>query len=346
MNIFILQVILLILALGASIYFIQLIKSFGYMNINELRRRTQTGDQRAERVLLARSHGLKLWLILWTILIFLVVGILFLLRNLIDNSLLSLLISVIILVCLLFALPWAKWPVPNLTLASHSSRVLNFILSKVGIIFILLKPFKLNQKINQEAPVYIHSKEDLAEIIKQLQSTMTDKQTQADLNLAITALTFSIKKINSLMTNLKQAKSVGLEQKLNPVVIDELNKANKDYFPVVHPKTKKIVGTLYFNDIKSISDDIPLVAQVMRSDLYYLHQNSSIKHVLYAFLQTHHHLFLVTNDSKEIVGLIDIFDVFKQYLGDEIKDELKFKSYDELEEVVKMVNEDKNKVKK
>ena len=330
------KLIFLVVVFALGVYFMQLIKSFGYMNTNELRRRAKTGDLQAAKVLVARSHGLRLWFILWMALIGMVVIMIFLLQEFINNVFISLFVSIVLTVGLLFALPWAKWPTPNIKLAAASSTVLNSILRFLDIAFIIFKPFKLNQKINTDVPVYIHSREDLLDIVEELKNKTTNEKTSTDLSLAVTALNFSTETIRTIMKDIHDVKTIDLDFILTPVAIDELYDAKQSYFPVQHPKTKQFVGILYFQDIKSLASDQLPVSQIMRSDPYYIYVDCLIKQVFYAFLKTQHHLFFVVNDQKEIVGLIDIYDVIKLYLGDDEDDDSQFQQYDDLDEVSQM----------
>ena len=343
-NIIFINLVQLVGALVLAIYFMQLIKSFGYMNLSELRRRAQANQVKAQRVLRARLYGLKLWLILWAMLCLMIVVIISALDVLIQNFWLSLFLDIIILTGLLFVLPWAKWPKPDLDLAASVSPVLIFILDKLKIFLKPFAPLKLGQRLNLDTPFYIHSKENMVDVIKSLKEKTKNPQILSDLNLTISSLVFSSKKIKNFTTPLKVSKIVNLDDHLSARFINKLHDLGFSFFPVKHPQSKEICGVLYFRDIKSLRGHKLLVKDVMRSELYYVSATSSLMMVLDAFLKTSQHLFLVVNQNEKVIGSITINDVLRQYLGKQIV--LDFDRYDERKVVAQIMSESKQEKQK
>ena len=127
------DIITLASALFLAVYLRHIIQSFSFMSLKELRRRAAAGNDQAARVLSARSHGLKLWLVLWSVLglmIFIIVKTL----GYLMTFWLSAAIAVAVIVSLLFVMPWGQnvlnpdWtPPPRLALTwrvfSTASRV-------------------------------------------------------------------------------------------------------------------------------------------------------------------------------------------------------------------------------
>jgi CBS domain containing-hemolysin-like protein len=73
------------------------------------------------------------------------------------------------------------------------------------------------------------------------------------------------------------------------------------------------------------------VKDVMRREVYYVHEEQTLDHALKAFIKTKHHLFIVINSFEEFVGIITIEDILEQIIGKKIIDE--FDKYDDLREV-------------
>ena len=315
-------------ALIVAIYLVQLIKSFGYMNLTELRRRAKVGQAAADKVLKARQHGLRPWLILWILLSFMMALMITALDNLISNTWLSLLISAVLLAGLLFALPWAKWPRPNLSLAASASPILEWVLVKLDVVFRLFRPLKLSRQISSDSPLYVHSKENLLDIIQELKLASDSPAVRSDLELAEATLTFSSKKIKAFLTPISAMKTLSLDQTLSPKFINELHNSGFAIFPVRHPDKKRFAGILYFKDVKTLNTTNLPVKEVMRTDIYYVNQQSSLQEVVDAFLKTRQHLFLAVDSSQKIVGLITIADVLRQYLGTTYASD--FEYYDDL----------------
>ena len=301
-------------ALILAVYLMQLIKSFSYMSLEELQRRTERGDRKAERVLIARLHGLKLWAVLWTLLIFMVVAIVVVMDNLLPVWL-AIFVDVGILVTLIFVLPWAKWPAPNLASAAFAGPVLGVILDKLGILFRLFRPFRFSQRISTDLPFYIHSKEHLLDIIKRLKSQTKNPDVLSDLNLAIGSLTFGSKKIKTLLTPLGAIKTLEVNQVLSPKLLAELHDSKQTIFPVQHPADQRFIGTFYLQDIKlPVKTDL-MINEVMRPAVYYVNTDASLSQVITAFLKTQQTLFLVVNQSQKILGVITVSDVLERYFA-------------------------------
>ena len=318
-----------------AIYFMQLIKSFGYMNLGELRRRAQQGSPQAKKVLRARSHGLRLWLLLWSLMTLMVVIMMQMLDHLIENTAVVILTSIAILIGLLFALPWAKWPSPNLVAAARVGNFFGQLLDRLEIVFRLFKPLGLSSKISADSPLYVHSKEDLIDIVQTLKTKTVNPQVQNDLDLTISTLTFHSKGIKTCMTDLSKVKIIAADQILSLQLINDLHASGSRLFPVKNSQTGDFVGVLDFKDLTGSDKNNLQVAQVMKPEIYYVHSQAPLNQVLNAFLMTQHHLFLVTNARQEIKGVITVFGVLQQYMGDRLADPLVH--YDDLEAVAQYV---------
>ena len=328
----IINLIKLISALILAFYLRQLIQSFSFMSLNELRRRSELGSQVADRVLVARIHGLKLWLFLWFLLGLMIVAMVTALNDLLPFWPAAL-ISIFVLIFLLFVAPVAKWPAPSLNLAAQAGSHLAKVLDKLQIFSRIFRPLGLSKRISVDAPPNIHSKDHLVEIMRSLSSKTKNKRVLADLNLAISTLTLSSKKIKSLMIPLEKTKKLQAAQNLTPKLIDELHNSGFSLFPVQRSREESFCGVLHLRDIENLSETSLTVHQAMRAEIYYVYANAPLNQVLDAFLKTQQQLFLVVDQSSQILGLITLKDVLGKYIGEHELDE--FRYYDDLEMVAK-----------
>lgn len=53
----------------------------------------------------------------------------------------------------------------------------------------------------------------------------------------------------------------------------------------------------------------------MEKKVFYINQNDTLEHALATFLKARHHLFIVTNDALETVGLVTLEDVMEALIG-------------------------------
>ena len=324
----------LISALGLALYLRQLISSFGFMGLSELRRRAEAGHQAAERVVAARIYGLKLYLVLWFLFTLMIVSVVTALDDLLPSRWLSAAGSALVLICLIFILPWIKRWSPKLDLAAQASPYLSWFLNKIQIVSRPFKPFKLSQRIQTDVTPAIHSKEHLLEIIEGLKGQTQNPRILADLDLATLTLTFSSKKIKSLMTPLKTIKKVSARQDITPKLAEELSSSGFDIFPVLRSEEEAsgYCGILYIKDIKKLTRSTRAIYQIMHPHVYYVYHEAPLNQVVNAFIQTQEHLFFVVNQSRQIVGLISLLDVLEQYIGQRQLDS--FHYYDDAQMVV------------
>ena len=335
-----LNLIKLVSALFLAAYIRQLIQSFSFMSLSELRRRSESGSRQAAKVLAARVHGLKLWLILWLMFALMIFAIVTALDDLLRFWLATP-ISMVILISLLFISPRMKWPPSNLDRAAEISPILTKILDQTKIISKILRPLGLSGIIKTESLFHIHSKEHLVEMLEDLKSQTKSKRVLADLEMAILTLTFSSKKVGELMVPLEKIKNIRATQDLTPKLIDKLHNSGFSVFPVQRSEEGDFCGVLYLRDVEKLKRT-KAVHQLMKKEVCYINTEAPLNQVLDAFLKTQQQLFLVVDKSSEILGLIDLKDVLQRYMGErQLTD---FKYYDDLSLVAQQFVSEKDTV--
>ena len=317
---------LLLVSVAGAVYLVQVLRSFSYMSVKELRRRALAGSRPAQRVLAAREHGLRLWVVLWAVLAALIVVAINVINYLLP-AWAAILAGSGLFVAIFFVLPWSQWASRGLGPAARVGPSLASTLKALQSFFDLFRPFKLGQKISKEAPFYIHSKEHLIDVMKSLKSQTSQKQVIADLELAIAVLRFNTKKVKAFMSPITAIKTVKFDQKLSPQTINNLHKSKHSVFPALGAKGK-YVGLLYFRDIQSPASQPQAVQDVMSTQLCYVNLNMPLSEVVNAFLKTQQRSFLVVNNSQTIEGLISIDDVLHCYFAEEPQRD--FQHYDDL----------------
>jgi len=155
-------------------------------------------------------------------------------------------------------------------------------------------------------------------------------------------LKFSDKTVRDSMTPRSVIDSIGRNELLNPLVIDQLHRTGHNRFPVIDKDIDHIVGVLYLRNILTIDANKKHTAKVetaMEPKVYYIHEDQLLSHALAAFLRVQHHLFIVVNEYRETVGLLSLEDVMEVLIGKKINDE--FDMHDDLRAVA-MRNPRKN----
>ena len=327
----VLDLIKLASALILAFYLRQLISSFSFMGINELRRRAEAGQADAKRVLEARVHGIKLYLLLWFCFGLALVTAVIALDDLLPESWwISAGLSAFLLICLTFVLPWIRAWSPKLALAAQVAPKLAFFFDKIKGVSQVFSPLRLSQRIQSDSLPAIHSKEHLLEILDSLRSQTQNPRVLADLELAGLTLTFSSKKIKKLMTPIGEMREVSAQQDITPKLADELSNSGFTIFPVRRAEDDDdYCGILYVRDVKKLSRTSRSIRQTMRPCAGFLHRDSPLNQVVDAFIKTQEQLFFVVDDGGQIVGLISLGDVLEQYVGQ--RQLGKFRHYDDRE---------------
>lgn len=309
-------------------YLVLLLRSFEYLTLAELKRQARSGNRQAKAVYTVRGpYGPHVFVLIWALIGILSSSMVVLLESTLWTWL-AITIALCVTVLVHAILPWSKYPAPSLRLASSSSRLLARVLPFVS------PPLRLVERytgawIGRNEIRRINSKEELLDILEH--TRIEDDPFSADeLAIAVHALTFGDKNITQIMTPKSVVRSVRAEDILSPVLLGELHESGFSRFPVTESEKGAYVGILYSKDLSDMHGN-KTVAQVMRSELYYVNEFTALDNVLNAFLRTKHHLFLVVNEFEEVTGIITIEDVMEQIIGKKIVDE--FDQYEDLRAV-------------
>lgn len=174
----------------------------------------------------------------------------------------------------------------------------------------------------------LESREELQHLITQSQRVLTPDEKA----LLTHGLQFSGRKVTEVMTSRVRIKSIDAKEMLGPLVLDDLHKTGHSRFPVVDKDIDHIVGMLYVHDLLSLDVKRSMTAEkAMASHVYYIRQDQTLQQALMAFLRTHHHLFIVVNESQETVGILSLEDTIEALIGHKIVDE--FDSHTDLRHV-------------
>jgi CBS domain containing-hemolysin-like protein len=128
---------------------------------------------------------------------------------------------------------------------------------------------------------------------------------------------------------------ISQEEKLTPIVLDEMHKSGFSRFPVFSGNHQHVVGTLYIKDAINLTGQ-KSVKEMMQKEVFYIHEQKSLQYALKAFIKTKHHQFIVVNSFEEITGVISLEDVLEQVLGSNLMDE--FDNFEDLRAVASVAS--------
>lgn len=331
--------IIVILLLSCSALFSGLTIGILSLNHYELKRKAQLGNKDARAVYPIRAYGHQLMVSL-------------LIGNIVANATIvailmsrmhgfyAVILTTIAVVLFGEILPMIYIRKHSLTVAARLSGVLKYLL--LGFTPIA-KPLgtMLDKQFGDEGSS-VYSKEELYKILEKHTSSEFSDIEADEVEIVRHALEFGDKQVREVMTPRRVVTAVEVDDVIGPILIDELHKTGHSRFPVFGEKKRQsFVGTLYLHDLVN-GKRSGKVRDVMRKNVYYVHEQQSLDHALRAFLRTNHHLFIVVNSFEEFVGVVSFEDIIEQIIGKQVVDE--FDQHEDMRAVAKsLADKDRKK---
>ena len=207
---------------------------------------------------------------------------------------------------------------------THERQILEFIKKHESVIK------WLRSVVPQDREVHITSKDELEDLVTRSKNVLSDdEKTQI-----LSSLQFEEKTVQGIMTPKSVVDTIPGHEMLGPLVLDGLHKTGHSRFPVINGDIDHVVGILHLRDVLGIDSHKKHTARVesaMSKKVFYIRQDHTLSQALSAFLQTHHHLFIVINEFRETVGIITLEDTLEALLGRSIIDE--FDAHDDMRAV-------------
>lgn len=313
---------------GLALLAMSLQRTYGAIQLKELKRRAREGDDTAVLLHRVAGYGISLRAVLWLLIGIAAAGFFVYISR--HTSYLAALGLSSLLVWIGFVwLPNREVKRISVWFAGTLARPLAWLLQYVHTPLVWLHEF-----IARHKPVTIHTglydKDDLLQLI-QAQTVQPDNRIeQYELELALQALTFGDKLVGDYLTPRRITKTVSIDDSIGPLLMSELHGSGFSRFPVYEGKKNNFVGTLFLRDLVKTKTSAK-VKDVMRKEIAFVHEDQTLYDALQAILKTRNHLLVVVNSFEEYVGVITIEDVLEQIIGRSIRDE--FDQYDDLRAV-------------
>lgn len=310
---------------------ISLQKTYSHIPFKELKRRARGGDDFANLLYKAVSQGISLRLFLWLIIGLSSAGFIVVLTRIVPDWLAWL--GGIILLWVGFV-----W-LPNSRVTFMGRRVARVLTPPIAWLLNYIAPVLnfIGEKLHRFRHLQVHTglyqKEDLLALINQQLEQEDNRISKDELKIAAGALTFGDKLIRNIMTPRRMVNFVSTTDSVGPILMNELHDSGHSRFPVYQDTQENIIGTLYLHDLLTAQEG-GRVRDIMKKDVYYVHEGQSLDKALQAFLKTKHHLFIVVNSFEEMVGIVTIEDILEQIIGRPIIDE--FDKYDDMRAVAQI----------
>ncbi len=192
----------------------------------------------------------------------------------------------------------------------HEAVILNFIAKHE-------KVFRVFGTKHHESITNIHSKEELEHVIDKAHF-LEENEKQA----LVATIHFAAKTAKDIMSPKEEIASIGKNEMLGPLVLDQLHKTGHSSFPVFDGSPDKIVGILNIKDIVSLKDkQSHMVKTVMNTHVHKINEEQPTEEILADFLHHRSHLFIVIDENKKTVGVVSLQDIVTVMLGRAVKNE-------------------------
>lgn len=303
-------------------------RTYYHYPVKELKRRARNGDPLANALYKPVSYGVSLRLFLWSIIIISAAFSFVLLSKNLDSW------FAVALIAFLIWLGYLWIPSRNLNTVSEKITVavnpaVNWLLNYLYPLFDKIATFMRRNRYLQ-VRTNLYEKEDIYDLLERQRDVEENRIPEHDIALLQHVLQFSEKRVNDVYVPMRAVQIIDTNEAIGPKLMDDLYKSGFSRFPVFENDTSNIVGTLYLKDLvhkKSKGH----VRDVVRSEVFYVHEDFTLQQALQAFLKTKHHLFIVVNQFEEFVGIVTIEDILEAMIGRQIVDE--FDTYENVRAV-------------
>lgn len=303
---------------GITLLGIGLQRTYYHYPTKELKRRARNGDPLASVLYKPVSYGVSLKALLWALIIVSAAIAFVLLSKSLQGWFAVALISFFIWLAYLW--------IPSQNLNNVSERLTIALTPSVNWLLNYLYPLldkvsvflRRNRHITVKTNLY--EKEDIYDLLEKQKNMPENRISEHDIALLQHVLQFSERLVSDVYVPLRSVHVIDANEAIGPKLMDDLYKSGYSRFPVYENDKTNIVGTLYLKDLvhkKSKGH----VRDVVRPEVFYVHEDFTLQQALQAFLKTKHHLFIVINRFEEFVGIVTIEDILEAMIGNQIVDE-------------------------
>lgn len=290
-----------LLALGLLAMALQ--RFYSSVPARELKRLAARGDHLARALYRPVAYGPSLRLLLW-IIVGGAIPVAFLLLSLSLPPVIALMIMVLSVVLAFVVLPSLRLTVRSAKFAIALAPVVETLLRYThGALQHVTRMMGDYRPLHQHSGLY--EKEDLTALVAQQQAQTDNRISPAELALVHNALHFNDKHAADIVLSKHEVRLVGAQESLGPILLGELHQTGQPSFAVYDGKRDNVVGALFMRDALQAKQG-GKVAEVMRANACYVHEDFTLSQVLDAFLKTKQHLAIVVNAFEEFVGVITL----------------------------------------
>ncbi len=282
----------------------------------ELERKARQGDEVAKKVYKYRKNGnyLLICVLLGNVA---VISILTLVLDNIAGGVIAGVTTTLLVTMFGEILPQSIFSRRGYPLTRHFFWLLDFM-------FVILWPLAypvsklLDHWVGDELPA-LYTHEELTHMIEDHAKHSGSKIDHDESRIISGALQYSHKTAGDIATPLVDLTAVELDDEVDASMVSMIKREGHSRLPV-KSKDGEYVGILYAKDL--LGRDLPVpVSHAYRDKLHEIPADARLDTALSRFIQTRSHLFLVTDEDEQPIGVLTLEDVIEEIIKREIEDE-------------------------
>lgn len=305
-SIIIAVVLILLSAIGLIVR-----KTVFSMSLAEQKRRAQNGNERTKALYRLAAYGDTARVFLWAwISITAAVGIVLITQVL--NPWIS---AVIVAGLIWFSFAWLPKG-SGTTLGLRITLALAPLLTR--ILNMLYKPLHASSKVvskrfSHDTHTGIYERADLDALLSRIEKQDDTRVEPQEIEIIRRALDFQNRSIADCMVPVSKLMTVLADDVVGPILINEIHANNQPYVIVKEAKKGPIVGLLAFDGLDLHSTGA--VSKYMSTEVQFLHERDSLSQALHAFKETNRTVFMIVDNTAEIVGMLTLHGILVALFG-------------------------------
>lgn len=198
------------------------------------------------------------------------------------------------------------------------TRVLMFVLYPITFPIAYL----LDKLLGEEMPT-LYSKNDLMQIVSDLEESEHSDLDADEERIVHGALQFSHTSVREIMTSKENVVTYEKNQRLNQEFINTIEATDFSRYPVYSGNEDNIVGILFTKDLMYEEDDIAIwqTADAFDENFLKARPDEKLDVVLGRMLKQKKHMAIVLSKNKQFLGVVTLEDIIEEIIQFEIEDE-------------------------
>lgn len=299
-------------AIVIALFALALQRLYNAVPAREIKRLAARNDQLARQLYRVVAYDASLRILLWTLtLAGLPVGV-WLLAQQVALPVVAAVLAAVLAIAFVW-LPSLRLTVHTARLAAACTPALDKILQYTHGPLDALAHFIGNHRA-LAAHTGLFEKEDITMLLEQQREQPDNRISGHQLELIQRALHFEDKKAADILVPCAKTRMLEANETLGPILLDELHKSGQPSFLVYEGSPDTVIGTLSMKVAASAKHG-GKVAQLMRADLCFVHEDFTLLQVAEALTQTKLQVAVVVNAFAEAAGIITLEQLLREAFG-------------------------------